>query len=277
MISVHEPASPCGPRTIGRWSTYARTTRTGWKGGRFPALTDALTKMLSMRTEPTNRGMITHLSRDPDRAMRVTTITVGGGLGYVSAQKTLHAGYIACGGDVARWLGKNLWPEAKTYIHRLAAMPSMQATVHAYNEYFVDHEANWRRGKPIPALDPLTPVSWPRQHICWHNSSTIQTSMCCFISWQTSPSSMPPGSHHSNSGTQGPGSGSSQSTPSSPSSSRSGAASAGQPSTPGSHPMGTTSSRAPMTPARRGSRRLPCPRQTLQRPGDDRRRDRHGD
>ena len=88
-----------------------------------------------------------------------------GGLGYVSAQKTLHAGYIACGGDVARWLGKNLWPEAKTYIHRLAAMPSMQATVHAYNEYFVDHEANWRRGKPIPALDPLTPVSWPRQHM----------------------------------------------------------------------------------------------------------------
>ena len=52
-------------------------TRTGWKGGRFPELTDALTKMMSMGTEPTKRGMITHLSRDPDRAMRVTTITVG--------------------------------------------------------------------------------------------------------------------------------------------------------------------------------------------------------
>ena len=101
----------------------------------------------------------------PNQRSQATLPENRGGLGYTSAHKTLHAGYIACGGDVARWLAKEPWPEARVYLSRLTSMQVMQDTVHAFNDYFVDHEANWRRGKPIPAIDPIAPLSWPKQHV----------------------------------------------------------------------------------------------------------------
>ena len=38
-----------------------------------------------------------------------------GGLGYVSAEKVLHAAFLGSAGDVARWYATEPWPEAQVY------------------------------------------------------------------------------------------------------------------------------------------------------------------